>query len=56
MNDVFSEAEIGRVTLKNRIFRSATHEGMADEKGRPTLELIKKYEALAKGEVGAIIT
>lgn len=56
MNDVFSEAEIGGVTLKNRIFRSATHEGMADEKGRPTLELIKKYEALAKGEVGAIIT
>lgn len=56
MNNVFDEAKIARVTLKNRIIRSATHEGMSDEKGKPTEELIKKYEALAKGGVGAIIT
>lgn len=29
---------------------------MSDENGRPNEELIKKYEQLAKGGVGAIIT
>lgn len=56
MNEVFSEGEIAGVKLKNKIIRSATHEAMADEVGNPTEELIKKYEILAKGEVGAIIT
>lgn len=53
---VFEETKIGNITLKNRIIRSATHEGLADENGTPTEMLIRKYEALAKGEVGAIIT
>ncbi len=56
MKNVFEEAKIGNIKLKNRIIRSATHEGMADENGKPTEMLIRKYEALAKGEVGAIIT
>jgi 2,4-dienoyl-CoA reductase-like NADH-dependent reductase (Old Yellow Enzyme family) len=56
MNNVFENAKIGRIVLKNRIIRSATHESMADETGKPTEQLIRKYEALAKGEVGAIIT
>jgi 2,4-dienoyl-CoA reductase-like NADH-dependent reductase (Old Yellow Enzyme family) len=56
MKDVFSEAQIAEVKLKNKIIRSATHEGLAVEMGNPTEELIKKYETLAKGEVGAIIT
>jgi 2,4-dienoyl-CoA reductase-like NADH-dependent reductase (Old Yellow Enzyme family) len=56
MSNVFEEGKIAGITLKNRIIRSATHEGMADEKGRPTENLIKTYELLAKGGVGAIIT
>ncbi len=56
MKNVFEEVKIGNITFKNRIIRSATHEGMADEDGKPTEMLIRKYEALAKGEVGAIIT
>ncbi len=56
MKEVFSEAQIAGVKLKNKIIRSATHEGLADERGNPTEALIKKYEALAEGEVGAIIT
>jgi len=56
MNKVFRESEIAGIVLKNRILRSATHEGMCDERGRPTEGLIKKYVALAKGGVGAIIT
>jgi 2,4-dienoyl-CoA reductase-like NADH-dependent reductase (Old Yellow Enzyme family) len=47
MNKVFEEARIAGIELKNRIIRSATHEGMSDENGRPTEELIKKYEQLA---------
>lgn len=57
MNDIiFDNAFLGEIKLKNRIIRSATHDGLADENGAPTLELIKKYEFLAKNEVGCIIT
>jgi len=53
---VFETAEIGKIKLRNRIIRSATHEGLADEQGFPTDSLLKKYETLAKNEVGCIIT
>ena len=53
---IFKQAEIGTIRLKNRIIRSATHEGLADESGYPTDKLRKKYEVLAKNEVGCIIT
>ena len=53
---VFENASLAGIQLKNRIIRSATHEGMADEKGFPTENLKKLYIRLAKGEVGAIIT
>jgi 2,4-dienoyl-CoA reductase-like NADH-dependent reductase (Old Yellow Enzyme family) len=42
--------------MKNRFVRSATHEALATKDGRPTEELSKLYEKLAKGGVGAIIT
>lgn len=53
---VFEPASLAGIALKNRIIRSATHEGMADEKGQPTEQLKKLYVRLAKGGVGAIIT
>lgn len=56
MKDVFSEAQIAGVKLKNKIIRSATHEGLSDASGNPTDALMGKYEMLAKGEAGAIIT
>lgn len=55
-NIVFEASKIGNVILKNRIIRSATHDGLADESGAPTQKLIKKYELLAKNDVGCIIT
>ncbi len=55
-NKVFEKAEIGKVVLKNRIIRSATHDGLADENGAPTQQLIRKYEFLADNDVGCIIT
>jgi 2,4-dienoyl-CoA reductase-like NADH-dependent reductase (Old Yellow Enzyme family) len=42
--------------LKNRLVRSATHEGMADRNGFPTQDLFRLYKRLAKGGVGLIIT
>lgn len=56
MNSVFENVDLSGIMLSNRIIRSATHEGLTDEDGRPTLALIKRYESLARGGVGAIIT
>lgn len=53
---VFEKTEISGITLKNRIIRSATHDGLADKNGAPTDKLIRKYEFLAKNDVGCIIT
>jgi 2,4-dienoyl-CoA reductase-like NADH-dependent reductase (Old Yellow Enzyme family) len=55
-NNIFEPAVLAGIKMKNRIIRSATHEGMADEDGCPTEQLKKTYLKLAKGEVGAIIT
>jgi 2,4-dienoyl-CoA reductase-like NADH-dependent reductase (Old Yellow Enzyme family) len=55
-NTVFEQAPLAGLRLKNRIIRSATHEGMADERGFPTEKLTKLYVRLARGDVGAIIT
>lgn len=53
---LFSANKIANIAFKNHIIRSATAENMADDFGRPNKELIKKYELLAKGNIGGIIT
>jgi 2,4-dienoyl-CoA reductase-like NADH-dependent reductase (Old Yellow Enzyme family) len=53
---VFEPACIGRIQLKNRIIRSATHEGLSDSNGFPLDSLKEVYVRLARGGVGAIIT
>jgi 2,4-dienoyl-CoA reductase-like NADH-dependent reductase (Old Yellow Enzyme family) len=55
-NKIFEPASLAGIKLKNRMIRSATHEGMADEKGFPTEKLKKLYIRLAKSGEGAIIT
>jgi 2,4-dienoyl-CoA reductase-like NADH-dependent reductase (Old Yellow Enzyme family) len=56
MRNVFEPTLLAGISLKNRIIRSATHEGMADEHGIPTAHLKDLYIRLAKGQVGAIVT
>ena len=53
---IFEEAYIGQVRLKNRIIRSATFEGAADEHGFPTAAYFNIYKQLAAHNVAAVIT
>ncbi len=55
MKQIFEETAINGVPLKNRLWRSATWEGMATEDGEFTPELTKLYENLISGGAGAVI-
>ncbi|MFC1896298.1 hypothetical protein ACFL0Q_06515 [Thermodesulfobacteriota bacterium] len=52
---VFSAGQIGTMSVKNRLFRSATMIAAAAG-GRPTEEYIRMYRELARGGVAVIIT
>jgi 2,4-dienoyl-CoA reductase-like NADH-dependent reductase (Old Yellow Enzyme family) len=56
MNTLFEQTTINGMTLKNRLARSATWEGMCDIHGKPDQKLIDFYGELARGNVGLIIT
>jgi len=56
MSILFTPRKIGNVELPNRFVHSATYEGMAKQTGEVSDELIRRYEKLAKGGVGIIIT
>lgn len=56
MTAIFEETAINGLTMRNRLIRSATWEGMCDEDGRPTEKLINWYRDLAMGGIGLIIT
>lgn len=53
---LFDRISIGSLQLRNRFIRSATWEGMCDDRGRPTFRLAELYRNLALGDVGLIIT
>ena len=55
-NKLFQPVKIGKLVLRNRIFRSATFEGRCDTQGAPTDEYLNLYSNLAKNSMGAIIT
>ena len=56
MKKIFEEKQLKNITLKNRLIRSATWEGIANPDGSVTEEAYEIYEGLAKGGIGAIIT
>ncbi|MCG8566699.1 MAG: NADH:flavin oxidoreductase [Desulfobacterales bacterium] len=53
---LFTPEKINTLTLKNRIVRSATWEGMCTPQGEPTEKLIQYYRDLAQGGTGLIIS
>lgn len=55
MSILFEPIQLGNVQIKNRFVCSATYEGMATEMGEVTDEITKRYQNLAKGDVGLII-
>lgn len=56
MKAVFEKVNVGGMILKNRIIRSATQEGAADENGHIAEKFLSIYEKLAEGGAGALIT
>ncbi len=56
MKSMFDPLVIGTLSAKNSIVRAATAESLATASGRPTSKLFEKYEELAEGGVGTIIT
>ncbi|WP_028829276.1 NADH:flavin oxidoreductase [Proteocatella sphenisci] len=56
MKSLFDNTTLSNMKLKNRFFRSATWEAMADSKGHMTEKLRNLYLELARGGVGTIIT
>jgi 2,4-dienoyl-CoA reductase-like NADH-dependent reductase (Old Yellow Enzyme family) len=53
---LFDKVQLGNTTLKNRLVRSATWEGMCEESGAVTDKLTDYYRILAEGGVGLIIS
>ena len=53
---LFEETTINGMTLRNRMVRSATWEGMCDPEGRPLTKLVDCYHDLAEGGIGLIIS
>jgi 2,4-dienoyl-CoA reductase-like NADH-dependent reductase (Old Yellow Enzyme family) len=56
MTTLFDNIRINGMTMRNRIVRSATWEGMCDPTGQPTDKLDKCYSKLSEGGVGLIIS
>ncbi len=56
MSILFTPEKIGNLEIKNRFVRAATYEGQADEQGYVTDALINRYQKLAKGNIGLILT
>jgi 2,4-dienoyl-CoA reductase-like NADH-dependent reductase (Old Yellow Enzyme family) len=53
---VFTPAQIGHLSIKNRLVRSATFENAATTAGEVSDDLVALYRDLAKGGIGLIIT
>ncbi len=56
MPKLFKPTRLKDLGLANRFIRSATWEGLADEKGGCTIELVDRIVELVRGRVGLIIT
>ncbi len=56
MRTLFDQVSVGSMTVRNRLVRSATYEGMGNPDGSCKDAVIELTAELAKGEVGLIIS
>lgn len=56
MKEIFDKVKMRNLSLKNRLVRSATWEGIAELDGSISEDTYEIYRELARGGVGAIIT
>src|SRR3989339_802887 len=56
VNSLFEPIKINKLEIKNRLMRSATWDGSADESGGITEESIRIYRELGQGDIGLIVT
>ncbi len=56
MAEIYSAWNLGDVKINNRLVRSATWEGLAEENGQTTARLIEAMATLAQNRVGLIIS
>lgn len=56
MKSLFDEIILGKISVKNRLVRSATFEYAGDDSGHYRKNICDIYEKLSKGGVGLIIT
>jgi len=56
MSTLFTKGNIGGLELKNRMIRTASHEGLADERGRPSEAQFQFYKSFVEGGIGLVIT
>ena len=56
MADIFTPWQMNKLTMPNRLVRSATWEGMAEPDGTPTEDTVNLTAELAENGVGLVIT
>jgi 2,4-dienoyl-CoA reductase-like NADH-dependent reductase (Old Yellow Enzyme family) len=56
MSPLFTKGNIGELELNNRMIRTASHEGLADERGHPTAGQSQFYRGFIEGGIGLVIT
>lgn len=56
MSILFTEGRIGSLKVKNRMIRSASHEGLADKRGSPSDAQFQFYKRFVEGGIGLVIT
>jgi 2,4-dienoyl-CoA reductase-like NADH-dependent reductase (Old Yellow Enzyme family) len=56
VSKVLQPFKIKKLELRNRVMRSATWDGTADEKGEVTANSMRIYKELASGSIGLIVT
>lgn len=56
MSILFTPSKIGAMELANRMIRTASHEGLADNRGRPIDDHFMFYKDFIDGGIGLVIT